>query len=113
MSQIVHVFPNTDLRSGHDGLRKLALRNKRNPAQLDKGHFLFFINRAQTAFKLMGSNELLVYYRSVGKRMIDINAVKFIPSCFHKDGSFDYNIAVRHSLKELMGKRFGPGAENA
>ena len=106
MSQIVHVFPNSDLRSGHKGLRAVALRGKRNPDQLDNGHFILFINRAQSAFKLLAAGNLLIHYKSPKDRMIDIKAIRYLPAAFTKDGKFDYNIAVQHSLKEWLGKRY-------
>jgi len=105
MSQIVEVFPNSDLRSGHPGLTRLALKHKRNPEALGTAKWLFFLNRKQTAFKLLGAGGVLVHWRAPENRRVDVAAIRYIPECF--DGkSFDFNIAVKHSLREQLGKRW-------
>ncbi len=104
MSRIVHVFPNTDLRNGHDGLTAIAIKNKRNPANLDPGEFLFFLNTAQTAFRLLTANGVMVHWKAPDNRRVELRAIRHIPDAF-AGKAFDFNIAVRASLKETLGAK--------
>jgi hypothetical protein len=103
-NSIVNVFPNTDLRSGHDGLRKIAVKSKKNPGELQNGEFLLFINKAQSAFKMFAANNTIVHYKSpVG--LVDIRAIEYLPSCFN-GGTLNYDVALAKVLEKTLGKRF-------
>lgn len=103
-NSLVSVFPNTDLRSGHFGLRKLSLKFKKNPEILEKGQFLLFINRAQSAFKMYASNNTLVHYKSPRGR-IDIRTIEHLPECFN-GGQINYDKALATVLEKTLGDRF-------
>lgn len=105
MTRIIHVFPKTDLRCGHIGLAAIAAKAKRHVENLDPTDFLFFLNTAQNQFKLLGAKGLLVHWKAPDNRRVVVEAIKHIPLAFQGD-EFDFNIAVKASLKETMGKRF-------
>ena len=74
MSKIVRVYPDSDLRCGHTGL---AAACKDAQKQLKMGNFIMFLNRSQTAFKLLAPNDVLVYYRSSARRRVVLMALSF------------------------------------
>lgn len=108
MSSIVSVFPNADLRSGHNGLRKLAAKNKKNVDALVPGDLLLFINRAQSAFKMFAANNTLIHYKSP-RGLVDMKTIKYLPGCL-SGGELDYNKALAKVLLETLGKRYNPDA---
>lgn len=101
-NKVISVFPNADLRSGHNGLRKLALKNKQS-IDLDPGEFHLYINRAQTAFKMFAANHVLVHYKSP-RGMIDIRTIQYLPYCFNA-GELDYDKALSVVLHKFLKKK--------
>jgi hypothetical protein len=99
MSKIISVFPETDLRKGHLGLRELY---KKDISKMGS-NFVIFINRKQTAFKLLNGN-LVVHYRAPFGR-IDINTIQFLPYCFDATGAFNYNKALEAVFKHKLAKK--------
>ena len=61
---IMHVYPNVCMSNGHEGLATVAQKvNKVNVAELKVGEFALFVNRAFTACKLYGANNILLHYK--------------------------------------------------
>ena len=103
MNRLISVFPNTDLRSGHAGLTKVALKAKRDVSKLEPGNFILFINRNQSAFKMFASNNMVVHYKSPRGR-IHIDAIQYLPACFNGE-KLNYNKALGMALEKTLGKR--------
>jgi hypothetical protein len=102
MSRVTYYFPNTDLRSGHLGLQKIAAKEGKAVSTLRPGEFLLFVNRAKTAFKLFSSKNLIAHYRS--EHRIDLRAVEYIPSAFD-GGEFNFSAALKKVLEKDLKKR--------
>lgn len=103
MNSIISVFPNADLRCGHTGLAITAADGNKSADNLKPGQFLLFINRKQTAFKLLAFNNTLVHYRSPAGR-IDLRAIQYLPQCFTA-GKFNYDIALKRMFEKTLRKK--------
>ncbi len=106
MNSLISVFPNADLRSGHAGLRKVALKSKKDPAALEPGQLLLFINRAQSAIKMFAANNIIIHYKSP-RGYIDFQTIKYLPACL-EGGELNYNKALAKVFQDTLGKRFNP-----
>lgn len=102
-NEIIRYLPRTDLRSGHDGLAKIALKAGINPKTLEPGQFIVFLNRAKTAMKIYAANNLVVHYKSP-TNWIDIRTFQFIPQAF-SGGKFNYSVALRRVIEIDFKKR--------
>lgn len=103
MNKLISVFPNSDLRSGHYGLTILAKKNKRNPEDLTNGNFFLFLNRRQSAFKMLGANDVLIHYKSP-RGMVDLRTIEYLPHCFEA-GEFVYDKALRTVFEKTLRKK--------
>lgn len=104
MNKIISVFPNSDLRCSHFGLGMKLIKAKKDPVFFRNGNFALFLNRSQTAFKILGANNVLVHYKHPRGR-VNVKAIKFIPECFH-GGEFTFDRALAKVIdKELTRKR--------
>lgn len=99
--RVVRFFRASDLRLGHEGLKKFAEEKGYFPDKLSPGEFFVFVNNAENKIKIMTVNDLLVYMRSPNQARFDLSIVKYIPS-FFKGASIDYQGALTASLKERM-----------
>ncbi len=97
MSRIVRYFPETDLRGGHHMLSLAAAKEGIKIASVAVGEFLLFVNRKQTAFKMLTQGGVLVHFKTTGGRL---NPATFaiIPKYF--DGkTIAYDRALLETLK--------------
>lgn len=101
-NHIVSFFPDTDLRCGHAGLTNLALSAKRNPSALKPGQFLVFVNRQQTAIKILATSDMLAHYKSPSGR-VNLTAVTLLPKYFN-GGSFNYSAALKATILRTLKK---------
>ena len=100
----MQVFLNTDLRMGHPGLSKLAIKNKLNPDTLADGEYILFINSKKNKLKLYAAKEIVAYLR-LKTGVLDMRAISIIPRVFESRGRVDYDEAIREVLtKELARK---------
>ncbi len=105
-NRLMNFFFDSDLRSGHTGLTKVAKKNRINTDSLQPGEFVIFINKALSAFKLYGSNNTLVYYRSPRGR-IDLNTIQFLPQVFNA-GQLNYSKALELAFHKRRGTKYVP-----
>lgn len=104
MNKLISVFPNSDLRSSHRGLTLAAVKAKRKPPELlENGEFHLFLNRRQTAFKMLAANSTVVHYKSP-RGSIDIRTIEYLPHCFNA-GELDYDKALRIVLEKILRKK--------
>lgn len=102
-NEVIRVYPDSDLRSGHDGLRKSLRKDGRDPETLDNGQFYLFINRRQSAFKMFAANNTLVHYKSPRGR-VDLRTIQFIPQCM-SGGKLNFNKALTLMLDKYLKRK--------
>lgn len=102
MSQIVRVFPETNLINGHLGLSKIAKDAKVDVNTLKDGEFLIFINKRQSAFKLYAAKQILVYYRHPKQHRMELQAIQYIPQIFQAKKRISYDEALTVLLKKKL-----------
>lgn len=104
MAKAIRVFFNVDLRCSHEGLEAVAKKNQIDPAKLQPGEYLVFINNYQDRIKLYASNHVVAYYKSPHGR-IDLRAISKIPEAFKASGKIDYDAAVKKVIEEHLIKK--------
>lgn len=102
MNQVVHLFTNSDLRSGHLGLTKIANKNKVNVTNLAPGEFVLFVNRRLTGMKAYGANNTVIYCKSPN------DSRPFDPRTFEQLPQFIEGPTIRYkdALVQLMHKKY-------
>lgn len=78
--RITRVVFDVDLRQSFNGLRTLCKEQRLHCEHEDSR--IIFINRAQTAFKLLAGNAYLVYYRTENRRKVPLTALQYLPQYF-------------------------------
>lgn len=103
MANILHYFPNSDLRSSHRGLTLLAAKHKVRVETLASGSFVLFINRKRSQFKILTSSHIIAHYKSP-HGSIDMGVLNYLPHAFSSEG-FDFSKALRVKLAKDLAKR--------
>lgn len=98
MAKIISYFPDTNLRSAHDGLRKIAKSAGKNIDNIEPGNFMLFVNKSQNILKAFGANNAILHVKTKTGARFDFDAIKMLPSLFGASGGFDYGAALRESL---------------
>lgn len=96
------VYP-SDMRCGHEGLRMLAKRLKRDP-DLKPGQFLVFLNSRQSQAKILTAGDVLLHLRPPGANKLNLEAIAKLPE-FFGGGGFNYTKAVQNTLPEQVRRR--------
>jgi hypothetical protein len=91
--RLTRVFLDQDLRSGFEGLRKIAKEVETN---LEGS--VVFINRRMTSFKLLHQDAYLIYYKN-GNRRIPIEALRHLPESFG-GSELEMKGAIKKSLTD-------------
>ncbi len=105
MSKLISVFPNSDLRSGHRGLGIKASKHKVDTKTLSPGDLVLFLNRAQTAFKALATNNILLHYKHE-RGMLNMEAIKFLPYCMGEESiELSYSKALEAALHKTLKKK--------
>lgn len=99
--RIVRFFRDSDLRCGHEGLRKLAKENGIDPWDLAPGEFLAFTNSRQNKLKIFAPGNIICYVKSPDDRRIDLDIIRLIPRFFNGT-EFSYDSAVKEMLRTKM-----------
>lgn len=101
-NKVLRIVFNADLRSSHDGLTKVAKTFKLNPAELEVGEFLVFVNRKKSAVKIFAANYTVAHFRMPDGRMMNPKVLALIPKFFNgRELKYD------EALKEVINKEFG------
>jgi hypothetical protein len=102
-NRVLRIVFNSDLRSAHDGLTKLAKSLKiPNPAELEIGTFLVFVNRKRNALKIFAAGNTVAHFKMPDGRIMNVKILGLIPRFFNgKELKYD------EALKELITKEFG------
>lgn len=104
MNTIIRLFKDTDMRNQHDGLNKIAKRNKVKLDQLGAGEHVVFVNTQLNRVKLYSANGVLSYYRAPAKQKINPGMVEMIPLCFNAAKGMDWEKADRLAFDKLFAK---------
>lgn len=99
---IVQVFQDADLRSGHDGLTKLAKKHGIATGLLEAGSFVVFINSRKDKVKIFAANNTISYTKSPSGRL-QMEAISKIPTYFGGQG-FVYDKVLKDILEGLLKK---------
>lgn len=104
--KIFKLFTNTHMGLGHDGLSKIARKNKIKLEELDETDLILFLNTKLDKLKVLGAQgKVIGYYRSPDRRRIEPKALKYIPHTFGVNG-FDYEAACALLIQEKLGGKF-------
>jgi hypothetical protein len=104
--RLVHVFWETNMSCGHDGLARIAAKKRLHIKDLAPGELVCFINRKQDRIKVLaGTAEedghgVMGYYRSPRGR-IEVAAIQYIADSF-LGGAIDYDSALRKTLTKNL-----------
>lgn len=102
-NSIIRCYLNSDLRAGHDGLAKVALKDKIRVQELSPGEFVIFINARKDKVKVYAAQNVVAYLRSPSGR-IDMNTIREIPRVFN-GAAINYDAALKKILSENLLKR--------
>ncbi len=98
-NRVIRFFPETCMSNGHQGLKAMAEKNGIKLSSLDRGEFLLFMNKSQTAVKLYTRGNLIAHYR--GDHKIDIRTLTMLPRYFN-----GVDIDYRGAVKEVIEREF-------
>lgn len=101
MNKILRVFLETDMRSQHDGLIKVAKAQKVDLTSVNMGEHVLFINRKMDRIKLYSSSGVLSYFRST-KGRLSLHVIEQIPRCFDAKGKINWDQAERLALDKQL-----------
>jgi len=80
--RIVRYISGVNMGLSFRGLGQVAVDLRLSIDSLDSGEFVVFMNRKQTAFKMLAPNNVLVYYRHPKEHRIDPRVIALIPTMF-------------------------------
>ncbi len=98
MSSIAHVFFETDMRNGHDGLTK-----RLGKIILKPGETAIFINRKWTALKLLTPEYVVLHLRP--KHGLNPAAIKYLPACI-EGKELNYQRALESAIHKRFAKDY-------
>jgi len=108
MARLVHVFFDTNLGNGHDGLSRIASKKKVKLNALKSGDCVLFLNRAQNALKMFASSgSMILHYKSPWGRL-EPDTLRHLPN-FVQGGDLNY----RGALKDALTRRLIPNKVKA
>jgi len=102
--KVIRVFKDVSMANGHLGLTLIAKKAGIDLKTMPENHYCVYINRRQTAVKIMTASPLFAHYRSDSGR-ITSGAIIKIPLAFGSKNEFDMTKAIRLALEELLEKR--------
>lgn len=105
MNRILQVYLNADMRNGHDGLTKMAKKDKINVGSLDPGQIVVFVNGKKTKVKVYAANQVIAYLRLPAGQYVDLRTIQLIPKAFSAPGRLDYEAALREVLEKELAPR--------
>lgn len=102
MNRILRIFWDINMNCQHDGLTKIAKKEKVILSDLGIGEFVCFLNRKKDRLKIFTADNILVYARAP-KGQIDLGTIKRIPYYF-RSGKFQYDEALQAELEVRLKK---------
>lgn len=102
MNRVVHVFLNTHMGLGHDGLTAYAAKHKVDLGALSQGAHVVFINRARDKVKMYSANEVVHYKRLKSGEKLRMESLQHFPKCFTAEGELNYSQALAKSFEKYL-----------
>ena len=103
---LLSYFPETDLRYGHDGLAAVAKKAGKPVSKLKIGQFLLFVNRKQSAVKIITADNIMIHLKSKDNAPLNFRAINMLPKYFNGT-RFNYAGALRESLEKALDEKYG------
>jgi hypothetical protein len=97
--QVIHYFPDTHLGRGHNGLRAIAKRHRKDISNLEDGQFALFINVARTAFKMFAAGNIIVHHKTPDNSVISPQTIRLLPKYFN-GGQLDFRGALAEAVEK-------------
>lgn len=110
MNRLVRYFPESDLRMGYEGLKKLAKKEGLDLQNLGAGEFAAFVNRDRTKVKLCTGADVLAYMRMPRGAKLDPRTIQLLPRFFNGQ-KINYDAAIRTVLRESFPAWFARSKE--
>ncbi len=98
-NKLLRVFLDTDMRAGHNGLSKVALKDNVNVADLKEGQHIVFVNKKADKIKIYSAKNIVSYLLS-GSRL-ELSSLNYFADCFGADG-FKYDKALKTVLEQKL-----------
>lgn len=99
--RITRVYSDSDLRSAHVGLAKLAGIEWDT---IPQGRFYVFLNKRKTMAKVLTASNTMLHVKS--HHGLELSALQYLPRIFARTGRLDYPRALGIALtKKLRGSR--------
>lgn len=99
-NKLARIVCNADLRSGHDGLNKLAKSLRINMETLEVGEWICFVNRRRSAAKFLAPGGMLIsHFRMPNQSPMNPKVIRLIPKYFN-GRDFKYDSALAEVVKK-------------
>lgn len=108
--RVAQVFLNVDFRNQHEGLAAVARKAGLDPAKLQPGQFVVFLNSKKDRIKLYGAHNVVAYHKS--ETRIDMTVLPRIIQAFNRHGTIDYDSVLRQRLTEVLARKPRRSASN-
>jgi hypothetical protein len=109
--RVVQVFSNTDMRNGHDGLAAIAKEAGIDVAQLERGHYVVFINTHRTQIKMFAAYNVVASYKARAGEVLNLNTIPLIIRSFNGSGVIKYDEALKQAVEEALSRKRRQSAE--
>lgn len=96
--RIRRVYTDVHMGLGHKSLSEICLGDGIRTDNLDRGDYIIFINKAQTALKLFAAGNTIAYFKMPYGGKLDMGVVSLIPTFFNGD-TIDYPGALSELIK--------------
>lgn len=100
---VFQIFPDSDMRLGHPGLKIFALKRDVDVTKLKPGSHAVFINSKCNRIKFFSANNVVSYYMTETGRRIDMRALHYIPKSFDPSSELDMDKATKKMLVDRLG----------
>ncbi len=98
------VIDSVHMGLGHAGLAELAKKLKVDPASLEPGQLLLFINNAQDKVKIMGGRGTVIGYYKHPRGRINLEALQYVPASFG-GGEIKFDTALRRAVTGQLARK--------
>ena len=101
MSTVVRLFPDTHMAYSHAGLIAIAEESGISVEKMGDEDLLLFLNRPQTAMKILDSRNVIIYFRHPKNHKIDQGIFRTLP-WYVRGGKLDYKGAMKARLSKML-----------
>jgi len=98
-------FFDTDLRNGHEGLAKVASKEKYDVENLKCGQLVLFLNRKLNAMKIYTAAYGVLHHKNKEGRPYNFYALQLVPQ-FMNGASIGYDQALKAAVVKHFAKAY-------